>query len=182
MFTTITPVQHEALQHYNATNNKTKFRKSGTTAINLINENDIGLNYKIMLASILQILGSEIYIVMDSDTTKESQNKDVLLYFESSYDVFWKIVNEFLSLAKLQVDKTPLGASDKILARDSYINFIHAPSSETEHKIIILITLINMFSETKIEPNRPFSKKSMYIHKKLDILLSSILLFDKNKC
>lgn len=177
-FTTITPVQFEALQHHNDQTNKTKFRKSGTTAINNATLNGIGSDYKIMLASILHILGAEIYIVKEEGEEPE----EVKLYFESNYDVFWKIVGEFLALAKLKVDKTPLGAEDKILAKDSYIDFIRSPSSETEPKIVILVSLINTFSETRIEPDRPFSKKSMYIHKKLDILLSYVVLFDKNKC
>ena len=180
MFTEISQVQFEALHHHNAQANKTRFRKSGVSALNSATANGIDNNSKIMLASILHILGANIYVVKPEESVEDPV--EVTLYFESTYDVFWKIVNEFLALAKLEVDKTPPSTADKIPARDSYIDFIRTPSSESESKIVILVALINKFSETKIEQDKPFSKKSMYIHKRLDVLLSSIVLFDKNKC
>lgn len=181
MFTTISKIQYEALHHHNAATNKTKYRKSAITSINEMNSNGITSDYKIILMSILSILGAEIYIVQD-ELPEESLGEDPMVYFESTHDVFWRIINEFLTLAKLKVNGTPLTAANKVLAKGPYIDVIRTPSSDTEHKIIILVTLINLFAETKIEPDRPFNTKTMHIHKSLDVLLKLILLFDKNKC
>ncbi len=209
-FREISKDQHLALVQMNK-DNKTKFRKSAINSLAELNHDGFPDHYKYILISILKLLGVELNLVLEyptgdprgahlgasqdpppgasqdpppgelQDPPPGELQGDALLHLDSRYEIVWRIINEYTSLVKLAIEGKPVGPGDKILTSNLYIDHIKATTPCTAVKTIILVALLNLFSERKIEPNGSFECKDYYIHKKLNILLNSIVLFDKDK-
>ena len=186
--------QHLAIVQMNK-DNKTKFRKSAINSLAELDHEGFPSHYKYILISILKLLGVELDIVEENTLPEAPQgappsstpgapqgdNQDVSLHLDSRYEIVWRIINEYTSLVKLAIEGKPVGPGDKILVSSTCIDHIKATTPCTTVKTIILVALFNLFSERKIEPTGSFECKDYYIHKKLNILLNSIVLFDKDK-
>jgi hypothetical protein len=136
----------------------------------------------------LKLLGVELDLVVEEsfenslgeiptgDTGESSMGNvggEVSLHFDSNYEILWRIINEYTSLVKLAIEGKPVGPGDKTLVGNLYIDHIKATTPSTAVKTIIIVALLNLCSERKIEPNGSFECKDYYVHKKLNILFLS---------